>query len=97
MKDLVQKKLNFDGFKGMIDKLNKIEQRLNENQARDDYEEQKAIAGKTDIRGSMAEALYNGMSEVDRETLSKSSGGRTATTRDSDEDFEASSFAISAK
>ena len=45
----------------------------------------------------MAEALYNGMSEVDRETLSKSSGGRTATTRDSDEDFEASSFAISAK
>ena len=45
----------------------------------------------------MSEAFKYGLSEVDRETLSKSSGGRTATTRDSDEDFEASSFAMTAK
>ena len=94
MKDfIVQKKLNF------FEKLDDMEHRLKISQDRiekEAAEERKADEMKIKFESMMTEAIYV-INDVDRqEAQSRSSGGKTATTRDSDSDMD-SSFTASSK
>ena len=88
-----KKQETIENVTGFLGKLDEVEQRLKVSQDRLERqmeEEQRAQAAKEQIGYQMTEAIRKLNDNVDREGLSRSSGGRTATTRGSDSDLESS-------
>ena len=88
-----KKQETIENVTGFLCKLDEVEQRLKISQEkieRQEEEEQRAQAAKEQLGHQMTEAIRKLNDNVDREGLSRSSGGRTATTRGSDSDLESS-------
>jgi len=84
---------------GFLTKLDVVEQKLKESQDKIDKEleeEARRQYMKEQLESQMTEAIY-AINDVDREGLSRSSGGQTTTTRDSDSDFDGASFSKSSR